>query len=71
MAAILQTQMHLRQWKSSYLIQVSHKYIPEGPIHNISALVQMMARRRIGDGIVYPRIYASLGLNYSNVLGHE
>ena len=52
------------------LIQVSYKCVPEGPIHNISAVVQMMVWHRIAEGIVYPRIYASLGPNQSNELDH-
>ena len=30
-------------------IKISLKFVPEGPINNISALVQIMAWRRIGD----------------------
>ena len=44
-------------------IKISLKFVPEGPINNISALVQIMAWRRIGDDPVQRRIYASLGLN--------
>ena len=49
---------------------ISLKFVPKGPINNISALVQIMAWRRSGDKpylyqwwLVYRRIYASLGLN--------
>ena len=45
-------------WLSS---KVSLKSIPYGRINNKPALVQIMAWRRIG--IVYWRLYASLGLN--------
>ena len=31
------------------LIKISLKFVPEGPINNIQALVQVMAWRRIGD----------------------
>ena len=31
------------------LIRISLKFVPEGPINNIPALVLMMAWRRIGD----------------------
>ena len=52
-------------------IKVSLKFIPKGPINNISALVQTMAWRRSGDKplsepmmVRLPtHIYASLGLN--------
>ena len=52
-------------------ITISLKFAPKGPINKIPALVQMMAWRR-GQatshylnqwGLVYRRIYASLGLN--------
>ena len=53
---------------------MSLKIVPKGPIHNIPALVQIMAWRRLGDkplsepiwtngGLYYWRIYASRGLN--------
>ena len=51
-------------------IKISLKFVPKGPINNISTLVQIMAWRRSGDKplsesmlLVYRRIYASLGLN--------
>ena len=50
-------------------IKISPKFVPKGRIHNIPALVQIMAWRRPGDKplsepmIDYRRIYASLGLN--------
>ena len=31
------------------LIKISLKFVPKGPIDNIPALVQIMARRRTGD----------------------
>ena len=31
------------------LIQISLEFVPEGPIDNMSALVQVMAGRRTGD----------------------
>ena len=54
-------------------IEISLKFIPQGPINNIPALVQIMAWRRPGDKplsgpmmvrwLDYRRIYASPGLN--------
>ena len=51
-------------------IKISLKFVSKGPINNIAALVQIMASRWpsdkpfnwTNDGIVYWRIYASLGL---------
>ena len=64
-------------------IKIALKFVPKGPIYNISTLVQIMAWRRPGDKplsepmwLGYRRIYASLGLNecnsdlYSTVLYH-
>ena len=52
------------------LIEISLKFVLKGPINNITALVQIMARRRAiiwtNDDPVQPRIYASLGLNELN-----
>ena len=51
----------------------SQKFIPKGPINNITALVQKMAWRRPGDKplhshyLDYRRIYASLALYDFNV----
>ena len=46
------------------------KFVPQGPIHNIQALVQLMPWRRLGDEslselmmVTYRRIYASQCLN--------
>ena len=49
-------------------IKISFKFVPNGPINNIPALVQVMAWRRPGDKLwlVYQRIYASLDLNELN-----
>ena len=46
-------------------IKMSLKFVSEGPINNIPALVQVMAWCRTGDKplSVQRRIYASLGLN--------
>ena len=50
-------------------IQISLKFVPNGPINNIPALVQIMAWWWPGDKplserwLVYRHIYASLGLN--------
>ena len=49
-------------------IKISLKFVPEVPINNIPALVQIMACRLVGANrnqwwSVYWRIYASLGLN--------
>ena len=72
MAAIFQTTFFKGIFLNQniyILIQISLKFVPKGPINNIPALVQIMARRRPGaiiwtnDGMVYWRIYASLGLN--------
>ena len=43
MAAISQTtfSMHWQEWKVSYLIQISLKFVPEGPIDNKSASVYL------------------------------
>ena len=46
-------------------IKFSLKFVPKVRINNIPALVQIMAWRRQW-GLVYWRIYASLGLNESN-----
>ena len=52
------------------------KFVSKGPIDNIPALVQIMARRRSGDKplldqwwLVYWRIYTSFGLNDLNLSG--
>ena len=54
------------------LIKISLKFVPQGPISNILALVQIMAWRQLGDKpfhylnqwwLDYWHIYASLGLN--------
>ena len=52
MAAILADDI----FKCSFLdenvrisIHISQKFVPKGPIHNKSALVQVMAWRRTGD----------------------
>ena len=52
-------------------IKISLKFVPKGPMNNIPALVQLMARRRPGDkplsepmmARLPTHIYASLGLN--------
>ena len=51
-------------------IKISQKFVPDGPIKKIPALVQIMAWCRTGDRpssermmVVYWRIYAFLGLN--------
>ena len=41
--------MHLLNETVLILIKISMKFIPEGPINNIPALVQIMAWRRPGD----------------------
>ena len=48
-------------------IQISWKFVPEGPIDNKSALVQVMAWHRTGNkpfitkaDLVHQRIYAAL-----------
>ena len=54
-------------------IKISLKFITNGPIDNIPALVQIMAWRRPGDKplsepmmFFHRRIHSSLGLNESN-----
>ena len=42
-------QMHFHEWKALYLIRISLKFVPNGPINNIPALIQIMARRQSGD----------------------
>ena len=50
-------------------IKLSVQFVPRGPVNNIPALVQIIARRRPGDKplpepmMVYWRIYISLGPN--------
>ena len=39
--------------KFCILIKISLKFVPEGPIDNNSALVQIMACRRIGDKLLF------------------
>ena len=54
------------------LIKISLKFVPNGPIDNITALVQIMTRDQATSHYlnqwwsVYWRIYASLGLNELN-----
>ena len=62
-------QMYFHQWKSSYMISLKfifHKH----PVNNKPAMFQVMAWCQTGDmplstsgGIIYWRIYASLGLD--------
>ena len=59
-------------------IKISLKFVPKGPINNITALVQIMAWRCPGDKplsesmmLVYWRIYASPGLNELNWHHHS
>ena len=56
-------------------IKISLKFVPNGPINKIPALVQIMAWRRPGDKplpepmwLVQRRIYASLGLNELTII---
>ena len=55
-------------------IKISLTFVPEAPINNITALVQIMAWRRPATShylnqwwLVYWRIYASFGLNELNI----
>ena len=41
-------QMHFHEWKFFDSFQISPKFVPEGPIDNKSALVQVMACRLFG-----------------------
>ena len=41
--------MNFYEWKFSILIEILPKFVPKGQIDNNSELVQVMARRRIGD----------------------
>ena len=41
-------QMHFHEWKFCILIRTSLKFVPNGPINNIPALVQIMACCLIG-----------------------
>ena len=54
------------------LIEISLKFIPNGPINNIAALVQIMAWRRSGDKPwsepMMIKVYASLGPNELNYI---
>ena len=60
--------LHGNEWNS---IKISLKFVPNGPIDNESALVQIIARCRTGDkplfepmvDLDYWRMYASLSLN--------
>ena len=51
MAAFFQMkfQMDFLEWNIWILINISPKFVPRGPINNITALVQIMARRRPGN----------------------
>ena len=43
-------QMFFLEWKCMiFFIKISLKFVPKGQINNISALVEVMARRRSGD----------------------
>ena len=42
-------QMHFLEWKCINLIDISLKFVPEGRINNIQALVQIMAWCWLGD----------------------
>ena len=42
-------QMHFLEWKYINSINISLKFVPGGQINNITALVQIMAWRRVGD----------------------
>ena len=55
--------MHFFEWIS---IKIPLKFVPKGPINNISAYVQIIAWRRqaiiwTNDDPVHRRIYATLG----------
>ena len=71
MAAIFQTTFsNAFSWMEMHEFDEDFtEAVPNGPINNISALVQIMAWHRPGDKpqsepmIVYWRIYAPLGLN--------
>ena len=61
-------------------LMISLKFVPNVPINNIPALVQIMAWGRSGDkplsepimvSILYWRIYASLGLNELKTFPHH
>ena len=41
--------MNFYEWKFRILIEILPKFVPKGQIDNNSELVQVMARRRIGD----------------------
>ena len=51
----------------AFSIQISLKFVPEGRIGTIPTLVQIMVLRRAfiwtNDGLIYWRIYVSLGLD--------
>ena len=64
--------MHFLDGNLGILIQISLKFVPDGQIDKNPVLVQIMAWRETGDepwsesgmdGLVYPRIYVSLGLD--------
>ena len=70
MDAISQTFSNALSWMKMYEFRLKFPWsLPKGPINNISALVQIMAWRHPGHKplpmhiSVYPRVYASLGLN--------
>ena len=50
MAAISKTTVsNTFSWMKMYEFQISLKFVPQGPISNIPALIQKMARRQSGD----------------------
>ena len=52
--------MHILEWKRMN-IKISLKFVPKGPTNNIAARRQSIIWTN--DGLVYWRIYASLGLS--------
>ena len=56
-------QMHFTEWKYMNFedfIKISQKFVPRGPINNISALVQVMAWRRPVDKTLSEPMMVSL-----------
>ena len=71
MVAIFQTAFwNAFYWMKYFLIDISLKFVPEVPIGNILALVQVKATSKYLNqwGLAYWRIYASFGLKELTLL---
>ena len=48
--------MHFREWKCLISIKISLNFVPNGPVDNMPALVQITAWRRTGHKLRCPRL---------------